>query len=150
MDPGGAAALVALLTNGGPWAVVVVVLTLVLRVWRSGEFISKSVHDTIVAATTQRYTDLLDRFNNQQEAIKLWRENSERATKAAEAAAAQHAELLSRLAALAAELGEFRDDFHGARVWRELGPPPGAGDRAPRDGDRERPAARRPDPREGG
>jgi hypothetical protein len=145
VDPGGAAALVALLTNGGPWAVVVVVLTLVLRVWRSGEFISKSVHDTIVAATTQRYTDLLDRFNNQQEAIKLWRENSSRATAAAEAAAAQHAEVLARLAALAAEVEEFRDDFRAARAWRELGPPPGDGRPDPGSGRRGR-----PDPREGG
>ena len=143
MDPGGAAALVALLTNGGPWAVVVVVLTLVLRVWRSGEFVSKAVHDQIVAATTQRYLDLLDRFNNQQEAIKLWRENSERGGKAAELSQAQHAELLARLAALERGLEEFRDDFHGARVWRELGP----GD-APNDRPRQPP--RRPAPAEGG
>ena len=142
MDPGGAAALVALLTNGGPWAVVVVVLTLVLRVWRSGEFVSKAVHDQIVAATTQRYLDLLDRFNNQQEAIKLWRENSERAGKTAEGSQAQHAELLSRLEALRRELEEFRDDFHGARVWRELGP-------ADAPNDRPRQPPRHPAPREG-
>jgi hypothetical protein len=141
VDPGGAAALVALLTNGGPWAVVVVVLSLVLKVWRSGEFVSKAVHDQIVAATTQRYTDLLARFDNQQEAIKLWRENSERAGKAAEASQTAHADILARLAALERELEEFRDDFHGARVWRELGP-------GETPSDRPRPP-RRPAPREG-
>jgi hypothetical protein len=144
VDPTGAAALIALLTNGGPWAVVVVVLTLVLRVWRSGEFVSKAVHDQIVAATTQRYLDLLDRFNQQQDAIKLWREQAERAARTAEATQTQHAELLSRLAALARELEEFRDDFHGARVWREMGPPPPD---APND--RPRPPLR-PADREGG
>lgn len=106
---------------------MVVVLTLVLRVWRSGEFVSKAVHDQIVQATTQRYLDLLDRFNNQQEAIRLWRENAERAAKAVELSQTQHADLIARLAALAKELEEFRDDFHGARVWRELAPPRGAG-----------------------
>ena len=143
MDPGGAAALVALLTNGGPWAVVVVVLSLVLKVWRSGEFVSKAVHDQIVAATTQRYTDLLARFDNQQEAIKLWRENSERAGKAAAAAQMAHADILARLEALRRELEEFRDDFHGARVWRELGPGDAPNDRPP-------PPRRRPAPNEGG
>jgi len=143
VDPTGAAALIALLTNGGPWAVVVVVLSLVLKVWRSGEFVSKAVHDQIVAATTQRYLDLLDRFNNQQEAIKLWRENSDRAGRAAELSQTAHADILVRLEALRRELEEFRDDFHGARVWRELGP----GD-APNDRPRP-PPARRPGPREG-
>jgi hypothetical protein len=143
VDPTGAAALVALLTNGGPWAVVVVVLTLVLRVWRSGEFVSKAVHDQIVAATTQRYLDLLDRFNNQQDAIKLWRENSERAARTAELSQTQHADILARLDAHGRELEEFRDDFHGARVWHELGP----GD-AP-DARPLRPPPRRPAPAEG-
>ena len=110
---------------------MVVVLGLVLRAWRSGEFISKPVHDTIVDAVKQRYTDLLDRFENQQEAIKLWRENSERASKATEVSQVQHADLLARLAAMHSELKEFRDDFHGARVWGELAPGgPGGGPEA--------------------
>ncbi len=131
MDPTGAAALIALLTNGGPWAVVVVVLGLVLRVWRSGEFISKAVHDTIVAATTQRYLDLLDRFNNQQEAIKLWREQADRAAKNAEQGQAQHADLRRDVEQLRRELEELRDDL------RAPGPAGPAG------------GGRRPDAREG-
>lgn len=122
MDPASAGALVSLLTSGGPWAVVVVVLGIVLRAWRSGEFISKPTHDTIVVATTQRYLDLLDRFNNQQSAIEKWREQAERVSKIAEAGQAQHAELLTRMEIVRQNLEELRNDFHGARVWREMGP----------------------------
>lgn len=138
MDPTGAAALVALLTNGGPWAVVVVVLTLVLRAWRSAEFLPKSTHDAFLKAAEQRYLDLLDRFNHQQKAIELWRENAERATRAAEESQEQHAHLLARFDDLRRDLEDFKDDFHSARVWRELGPAgPGAEPPRPR-----RPGAR--------
>lgn len=120
---------------------MVVVLGVVLRAWRSGEFVSKAVHDQILAATTQRYTDLLERFNNQQAAIEKWREQAERAAKTAEAAQTQHAQLLSAVVAVERAVEEFRDDFHGARVWHELGPPD-----APEPG----PRNRRPGAREGG
>lgn len=115
MDPASAAALVALLSQGGPWAVVVVVLGVVLRAWRGGEFISKPTHDQIVTATTQRYLDLLDRFNNQQAAIDKWREQAERAATAAEQSQTQHGQVLAAVAALGREVGELRDDLrdHG-------------------------------------
>lgn len=90
---------------------VVVVVGLLLRTWRSGEFVSKAVHDQIMAATTQRYLDLLDRFNSQQEAIKLWRENAERATKAAEQTQARQTELLSRLTDVLGQVKELREDI---------------------------------------
>jgi hypothetical protein len=144
VDPAGATALVALLTNGGPWAVVVVVLGVVLRAWRSGEFLPKPTHDTIVAAATQRYVDLLDRFNKGQEAIDKWREVAERAANAAEGAQLQHGDIIVRMEALSKELEEFRDEFHAARVWSQASlahpptPPP------------DRPAPRRTNSREGG
>lgn len=120
---------------------MVVVLGVVLRAWRSGEFISKPTHDTIVTATTQRYLDLLDRFNNQQAAIEKWREQAERAARIAEQAQTQHAQLLAAAVAVERAVEALRDDFHGARVWRELGPP-----EAPEPG----PRNRRPGAREGG
>lgn len=115
MDPASAAALVALLSQGGPWAVVVVVLGVVLRAWRGGEFISKPTHDTIVAAATQRYLDLLDRFNNQQAAIASWREQAERAAKNAEQAQTQHTDLLRAVEQTRRQVEELRDDLrdHG-------------------------------------
>ena len=144
MDPQSAAALVGLLTNGGPWAVVVVVLGLVLRAWRSGDFISKAVHDAIAAVLRERYNDLLDRLKNAQEAIIEWRTAAERAAKAAEQAQERQKEVLQHLStvrgdlqSVATQIRELRDDL------RDGGAVP---DR------RERPPVRRPGgvPREGG
>jgi hypothetical protein len=87
---------------------------LVLRAWRSGEFLPKSTHDTIVAAATQRYLDLLDRFNHQQTALDLWRSNAERAVKAAETTQQQHAEIVARLAEVLREMEGLRDDLRVA------------------------------------
>jgi len=111
VDPASAAALVALLAQGGPWAVVVVVLGIVLRAWRSGEFIPKPTHDQIVAATTQRYLDLLDRFNNQQTALEKWREQADAAAKTAEAAQGHHTELLRRAEDIRKQLEDLKDDL---------------------------------------
>lgn len=125
MDPATATAMVALLSQGGPWAVVVVVLGAVIRVWRSGEFLSKPIHDTIVAATTQRYLDMLERYKASQDGLLAWRENAERATKAAEEAQSQHAVLLSRVERLQHDLDELRSDLRdmGVLVKPERGPP---------------------------
>lgn len=127
--------VLALFAEYGPWALAVIPLAFVFRFWRSGEFISKAVHDQITEATRQRYLDLLDRFNNQQEAIRLWREHAERAARAAEQAQTRQAEILAGLGEIAREIRELRDDLRD-RGW-DNGPrlpdrgrrPPGAGAR---------------------
>lgn len=139
----GYAAVLDLLVRYGPWALAVLPLAIVFRFWRSGEFISKAVHDQIVEATRQRYLDLLDRFTSQQEAIRLWREHAERAAHAAEQAQARQAEVLTGLDDLARDLRELRNDV------REQGYGPGAPSRLPErggGGGGRRPAG----PREGG
>jgi hypothetical protein len=108
VDPASAAALIGLLSQGGQWAVVVVVLGLVLRVWRSGEFISKAVHDTIVASVKQRYDDLLDRLKNAQEAIIEWRKTAETAVVTAEQAQQRQKEVLSNFAELRMQADALR------------------------------------------
>ena len=150
VDPASAAALVALLSQGGPWAVVVVVIGLVLRAWRDGSFISKSVHDQIVVVIKERYADVVDRLKASQEAIEKWREASERAATAAAQAQERLKEVLERLdtalidlGALKEQMDRFRTDFHDARVWRELG----QDDDRPRDPrQRESPPWRRDSP----
>ena len=150
VDPASAAALVALLSQGGPWAVVVVVIGLVLRAWRDGSFISKSVHDQIVVVIKERYADVVDRLKASQEAIEKWREASERAATAAAQAQERQKEVLERLdqaltdlGALKEQVDRFRTDFHDARVWRELG----QDDDRPRDPrQRESPPWRRDSP----
>lgn len=127
MDPATVTAIGAILgwiREYGPWGLAVAVIAGVLGVWRSGEFLPKSIHDTIVTATTQRYLDLLDRFNAGQEALKLWREAAERAAKAAEVAQSQHADILTRLEALRREMEELRDDLR-ERDGFGSGRPPG-------------------------
>lgn len=154
MDPASAAALIALLSQGGPWAVVVVVIGLVLRAWRDGSFISKAVHDQIVVVIKERYTDVVDRLKASQDAIEKWREASERAATAAAQAQERQKDVLARLdlaladlADLKAQAERFRADFHDARVWRELGP---VDDRDPRQRERERERPQRRDPPAGG
>jgi hypothetical protein len=123
---GAITAILGLLYQYGPWGVSVVVLWVVLGVWRTGEFLPKSTHDTIVAATTQRYIDLLDRFNGQQEAIKLWREQAERAIKTTEIAQTQHAELFTRLADLQRDVQEVHEDIRSTLLDNGTTPRPSA------------------------
>lgn len=99
-----------------------------LRAWRSGEFLPKSTHDAFLKAAEQRYLDLLDRFNQQQRAIELWRENAERAAKATEVAQSQHTDILARLADVLREAEGLRDDIRALPDRGALGRPgrPGA------------------------
>lgn len=118
MDPVTISALgtiISLIVQYGPWAVAVIVIFYLGRIWKSGEFLPKGIHDQIIEATKQRYVDLLDRFNNQQEAIKLWREHAERAAKAAEQSQARQTEVMARISEMHTDLRELRDDIRDFR-----------------------------------
>ena len=86
MDPAtltGLAAVFALIQQYGPWGLAGVAVFLVLRAWRSGEFLPKSFHDTVVKIKDERYAEALDRYKASQDGLAAWRQNSEAALKTA-------------------------------------------------------------------